>query len=221
MELRSLVCMLASIMLSLVMGFYGAKFLKKRNYLLGIEWLIIGVSGANFAFYWITLSETSYAIMLYLDAFSRLFGIPVIGILGMMAVSHHYRPSISIDAWVFLVSVIGTAILLYTEFFEAFLPYIYLVMWYGFAAYLCYFAVRLFSTGQAVVAVHLSLAIVASTIVHTAYDFYAIPGDDTNVIFNFWFIALVVWSYLFAVIYYAYIALGEAPVETDRIADLG
>ena len=215
MELRSLICMLASILLSLVMIIYGTKFLKKRNYLLGIEWWIIGISGANFALYWVTMSETSYAIMLYLDAFSRLFGIPVIGILGMMAVSHHYRPSISVDAWVFLVSIIGTAVLLYTEFFEASLPYIYLVVWYGFAAYLCYFAVRLFSNGDTVVATHLSIAIIASTILHTAYDFYTIPGDETNIIFNFWFIALVVWSYLFAVIYYAYDALDRTSVDTD------
>lgn len=219
MELRSLVCMLASMMLSVVMCFYGTKFLKKRNYLLGIEWWIVGISGANFALYWITVSETSYAIMLYLDAFSRLFGIPVIGVLGMMAVSHRYRPSIGVDACIFLVSVIGTAILLYTEWFESSLPYIYLVMWYGFAAYLCYFAIRLFSAGQTTVGIHLSLAIIVSTMLHTAYDFYTIPGDETNIIFNFWFIALVVWSYLFAVIYYAYIALDEALLENAPLSD--
>ena len=78
--------MLARIMLSLVMCTYGTKFLRKQNYLLGIEWWIVGISGANFAFYWISSSQASYAIMIYLDAFSRLFGIPVIGVLGMMAV---------------------------------------------------------------------------------------------------------------------------------------
>ncbi len=218
MELRSLILMLASIMLCLVMCTYGTKFLKKRNYLLGIEWWIVGVSGANFALYWITLSQTSYAIMLYLDAFSRLFGIPVIGILGMMAVSHHWRPSVIVDAWVFLVSIIGTAILLYAEFFEASLPYIYLVMWYAFAAYLCYFAMRLFSHGETAVAINLSIAIVASTALHTAYDFYALPGDETNIFLNFWFLALVVWSYLFSVMYYAYDALDRASSVTHPIA---
>ena len=209
MELRSIILMLASIMLSLVMCIYGTKFLRRRNYLLGIEWWVVGISGANFALYWITTSETSYALMLYLDAFSRLFGIPVIGILGLMAVSHHYKPSTSVDVWVFIVSMIATAILLYAKIFASSLPYIYLVMWYGFAAYLCYFATRLFSGGATVVAIHLSLAIVAATILHTAYDFYTIPGDATNILLNFWFIALVVWSYLFAVIYYAYDALAR------------
>ena len=170
MELRSVVCMLASIMLCLVMCFYGTKFLQKRNYLLGIEWWIVGVSGANFALYWVTSSPTSYSIMIYLDAFSRLFGIPVIGVLGMMAVSHHYKPSVSVDAWAFLVSLTGTAVLLYSGFFDASLPYIYLVMWYGFAAYLTYFAVRLYSAGQTTVAIHLSMAIVVSSMLHTAYD---------------------------------------------------
>ena len=209
--------MLASIMLSLVMFFYGYRFLKKRNYLLGYEWLIIGFSGANFAFYWISLSQTSYSLMIYLDAFSRLFGIPVIGALGMMAVSHHYKPSVSVDAWVFVGSLIGTAILLYSGFFETSLPYIYLVMWYGFAAYLCYFAARLFSNGATGVAIHLSLAIVVSTILHTAYDFYTIPGDETNLFLNFWFIALVVWSYLFAVIYYAYDALEQTISDSEPV----
>ena len=218
MDLRSLVCMLASILLSFVMFKYGFKFLKKRNYLLGIEWLIIGVSGANFALYWVTSSEASYSLMIYLDAFSRLFGIPVIGILGMMAVSHHYKPSARVDAWVFIASLIGTAVLLYTGIFDTSLPYIYLVMWYGFAAYLCYFVVRLFSSSEISVAIHLSIAIVVSTMLHTAYDFYTIPGDETNVFLNFWVIALIVWSYLFAVIYYAYDALGRRSGESLSVA---
>lgn len=220
MEPRSIVLMLASILLSYVMFKYGFKFLSKRNYLLGIEWLIVGVSGANFAFYWITLSEASYALMIYLDAFSRLFGIPVIGALGMMAISHHYKPSVRADVLVFVASMIGTAILLYSGFFDASLPYIYLVMWYGFAAYLCYFAVRLFAAGETMVAALLSIGIVVASMLHTAYDFYTIPGDETNVFLNFWFIALVVWSYIFAVIYYAYDALGRASTESVPAATL-
>lgn len=205
-------------MLSFVMFKYGLKFLKERNYLLGIEWLIIGVSGLNFAFYWITLSEYSYSLMIYLDAFSRLFGIPVIGILGMMSVSHHYKPSHSIDIWIFVTSLIGTAILLYTGFFDSSLPYIYLAMWYVFAAYLCYFDMHLFSNGKTKIAIYLLIAIVFSTALHTAYDFYAIPGDDTNVFLNFWVIALVVWSYLFSVIYYAYAALERSAPKPIRVA---
>ena len=209
--------MLASMMLSYVMFKYGFKFLSKRNYLLGIEWLIVGVSGANFALYWMTSSQTSYALMIDLDAFSRLFGIPVIGALGMMAISHHYKPSMKTDMLVFIASLLGTAILLYSGFFDATLPYIYLLMWYGFAAYLCYFAARLFSAGETRVAVGLSIGIAVATVLHTAYDFYTIPGDETNVFLNFWFIALVVWSYIFAVIYYAYDALDRASPQSASV----
>ena len=218
MDLRTLVCLSGSILLSVVMFIYGFKFLKKRNYLLGLEWLVIAVSGANFAFYWITTSSTSYTIMIYFDAFSRLFGIPIIGILGMMVVSHHYKPTISLDIWAFLLSIVGTGLLLNVAFFEPLLPYIYLALWYIFVAYLCYFAARLFSCGETKVGLHLTIAIVLSTLLHTAYDFYTIPGDETNIVFNFWFIALLVWSYLFAVIYYAYDALDRQSAGDPALA---
>ena len=47
------------------------------------------------------------------------------------------------------------------------------------------------------------------------YAFYPIPGDEHNVVLNFFVLALVTWSYLTVVVYYAYCALERAGQTHD------
>jgi hypothetical protein len=99
-------CFLAADLLLMVTGYiYGWKFLKKRNYLLGFECWIVAVSATNLLFSALLfsvpdfegISQTLYGNALYLDAFSRAAGIPLIGVAGLMAVTHAYHPSKSAD----------------------------------------------------------------------------------------------------------------------------
>jgi hypothetical protein len=48
------------------------------------------------------------------------------------------------------------------------------------------------------------------------YDFYKIPHDETNIVFNFYTIALYVWAYLTVQTYYSYCALQRAMERRAR-----
>ena len=145
--------------------------------------------------------------MVFLDAFSRAFGVTLVAVLGMMAATHKFKPPISTDAWLFVATMAATAILLYSGLFDPVLPYFYLAAWYLALIYLVYVTWKLYTAGETAVAVHMTMALLSITIVLTIYDFFPIPGDETNLVFNFYFIAMLTWGYGFSVFYYAYTAL--------------
>ncbi|MEM5432791.1 hypothetical protein [Cupriavidus oxalaticus] len=207
MDLRSLVLVCSSALLALTAGTYGLKLMKKRNYLLGMELLIVCVSATNAIGFFATGSTVSYEISHFFDAFSRAFGFPIIVVAGLMSITHNYKPSIRLDVVVFAASFAGAFVLVMVSFIANILPYLYLVMWIIFSIYLAYFTKRLLDVGEVFSAVALALALVTSLIIAGIYDFYKIPGEETNVVFNFFALALCTWSYLNAQIYYAYCAL--------------
>ena len=215
MDLRTLLLFLGCVLMSATLYYFGFKFLKKKNYCLGWEWLILASSAANYGFYWLTFSETSYDLVIYLDTFSRAFGMVPIAVLGMLAVTHRYEPPFSVDIWLYASTLVATAIILYLDFMEPILPYFLLIAWYVFVAYLIYFTKRIFDAGATAVALHMTIATIITTILHSIYDFWTIPGEETNVVFNFSFLALLAWSYLFSVIYYGYVALERANTSTE------
>jgi len=220
-DLRTLLLFLACILMSAMLYLYGFRFLKKKNNCLGWEWLILASSAANFAFYWVTYSQASYDLMIFLDAFSRAFGIAPIAIIGMMAVTHQYKPSLRFDVSVYALGMLATAWMLSVDFMEPVLPYFLLIAYYVFAVYLIYFTRRLFAVGATAVAVHMSVAIAVTSVLHTMYDFYTIPGEETNIVFNFFFLALLAWTYLFSMIYYGYIALERSnALQVDSAVSL-
>src|SRR5262249_28855009 len=57
---------------------FGWKLLKTRNYLLGIEWVIMGTSGTNFLLFTFTQFQPLFTVAYFFDAFSRAFGFTVI-----------------------------------------------------------------------------------------------------------------------------------------------
>jgi hypothetical protein len=89
---------------------YGAAFIRRKNYLLGVEFLIVGVSATNFATFMATGWMANYNIAMFLDAFSRGVGIPIIAALGLMAVTHNYKPSVTSDVILFLAGFAAAAI---------------------------------------------------------------------------------------------------------------
>ncbi len=210
MDLRSLILVLSSAVLALSSFVYGWKFVKKRNYLLGIEVWVVGTSATNAIFFFATGNETSYAIAHFFDSFSRGFGMPVIAVAGMMTVTHGLKPSIRQDVMAFVLSSAATLVLIGAHFIQGVLPYYYVVMWTLLSIYLAYVIKRLLGIGAVRQAAALLLALVTSQAIACVYDFYKIPGEETNVFFNFFTLALLSWAYFSPAVYYAYCALERA-----------
>lgn len=207
MDLRSLILCLSSVVLALSSYLYGWKFFKRRNYLLGLETWIVGVSATNVIFFFATGSPVSWEIAHFFDTFSRGFGFPIITIAGLMAVTHGYKPLIRTDVAFFMISTVVTLVFINVKSFGGFLPYFLLVMWSFFSLYLAYFVKRLTDVGAIRQAMALLVSLVLSQAIASIYDFYKIPGENTNVVFNFYTLALLTWAYGIAALYYAYCAL--------------
>lgn len=190
--------------------FYGTKFLRKRNYLIGIEWYILAISSTNALFYFLTLKPWQFAIAHYFDAFSRAFGLPILATAGLMALTHGYRPTIRQDIVWFAVAGALTFVLIGADTLAGILPYFYVVMWAPAALYLLYFARKLWQYGEKGQALGILAVFVTQSTIAGIYDFYKIPGEETNIIFNFFTIALFVWAFFAMQIYYGYCALERA-----------
>ncbi|WP_207888114.1 hypothetical protein [Pseudomonas sp. 30_B] len=207
MDARTLVLCLACFLLVLSGFVFGYKFLKKRNYLLGVECLVIAFSASNALIFFLTNSGIAYEISHFLDAFSRGFGVPIISIIGLMAVTHGYKPSKSKDFLMFVVTFAATFVLILADFMVKPLPYFYIAMWSLFSIYLVYFASRLVVVGAYLQALGVIIAMLAGQAIASIYDFYKIPGDETNVVLNFYVLALSTWAFMLSQFYYGYGAL--------------
>ncbi|QUN32329.1 MULTISPECIES: hypothetical protein [Cupriavidus] len=197
---------------------FGLKFLGKRNYLLGFEWLVVTFSASNFLLYFLGGVEFSYRISYFLDAFSRGFGIPVIATAGLMAVTHRYKPSILSDVLFFAAAIAATAVLVSADFMAQPRPYFYVAMWSAFSVYLAYFAWRLLSAGEGLLALGVLVVLLTSQAIATIYDFYKIPGDDEQALF--YVLACLAWSLMCVVMYYAYGALERAEKNEASLSSM-
>jgi hypothetical protein len=208
-----LICLcLADALLILAGIVYGVKFLRKRNYLCGIEWLIMATSGTNF-FLWALFGwQVCYDAAHFFDAFSRSFGFPVVAVAGMMALTHNYQPSRLADISYFLLGFAGAAVLVAADHSPAFAVYkppFYLLTCVVFLAYLAYFAVRLQKVGETLHAVGTVLVAVTGLAIAVFYDYVPLPGDDVDRTV-FYTAALTVWAFMMFELYYAYRALERA-----------
>ncbi|UJJ31481.1 hypothetical protein [Halopseudomonas maritima] len=218
MDARSLILSLSCLVLALTMLVYGILFIRRhRNYLLGVEWLIVAVSATNMLLFQAVGYPLGYEISMFLDAFSRGFGIPIITILGLMVVTRGFKPSALVDVLVFAISIPAT-FLLRLDVFAGVLPYFYVLMALLFAAYLIHFARLLLAHGERTQAVSVLLAMTGMLAIALIYDFYEIPGEATNVVLNFFNLALLTWSYLFASLYHAYSALACAKARAAPVS---
>lgn len=208
MELKFYLYCLADLALITTSLIYGVKLLKRRNFLLGLEWLVVTFSASNIMLNALTGENVFYSIALFCDAFSRAAGIPIIAIAGLMAVTHRYKPSVLADVLYVVGALVLTVIVWGADFMVEVKPYFYLVMWSLFSIYLAYFVKKLLSVGERFHAVSVILALVSGQIIASTYDFYHIPGDENHMIF--YIFALLTWSYQSVSVYYAYCALERA-----------
>ncbi|WCD78243.1 hypothetical protein PI990_19805 [Pseudomonas sp. TUM22785] len=197
---------LVSCVLLVICGlYYGVAFIRRDNYLIGWEFLIVGISATNFTVFIVTGWLANYNVAMFLDAFSRGVGIPIIATLGLMAVTHNYKPSLVSDILLFLAGFAAAAIYFTSSSFKAYLPYFYVAMWLAYTLYLAYFVWRLARAKEPLHALATTVSGVAGLTIALRYDFFPLPGDDTKIVFMT--CAFLTWSYSIAQSYYAYGAL--------------
>jgi hypothetical protein len=184
---------------------YGMKFLGKGNYLLGIEWLVIALSGAGILVFALGDVEAGYRVAYFCDAFSSGCGGPAVTILGLMAVTHGYRPLPWFDVYLFAGAAAGTVALAEADAAAPLRPVFYLVMWTLLSLYLVDFIRRLAGVRAYRHAVGVGLVLVSAQAIAVIDDFYPLPGDEERL--YFYALAGVVWSFLCVELYYAYCAL--------------
>lgn len=209
MDLKTILFLLADAAMVIAGIVYGVKFIRKQNYLNGIEWLVMATSGTNFFVWSLTHSDSLLNIAYFFDAFSRAFGFPVVVVAGFMAVTHRYRPSWIADVLYFLLGSIGAVVLVMADGhpeFASLKPPFYLVMTTLFTIYLLYFAMRLFRVGEKGHALGVFLVALSGQVIATIYDYFHIPGDDSEHTL-FYIAALSTWAFMLIELYHAYCAL--------------
>ncbi|WJR33732.1 transporter [Mycobacteroides immunogenum] len=219
MDIRGALFALADLFMVYAGFTYGWKFIRNyKNYLLGLEWIIVATSGTNFLMYGLLglrPDSTSFHIAIFFDAFSRSVGITVILVLGLMVVTHGYKPSRAVDIGVFaLAGLVGLGLTEYAlrtmdpaTHHVGLTGALFLVaMNLLTTVFLLYFAARLWNVGERIQAVRVVIVTFMGFAVAVTYDFYDIPGDDANRTL-FYIVALTTWGLQMIVYHNAYRAL--------------
>lgn len=208
MAFKYYVYCLAAVVLIATSLIFGLRFIRKRNFLLAGELLVVTFSATNLLINALSEVPAFLNVSLFCDAFSRSFGIPVIGIAGLMMASNRFRPSTFVDVMLFAIGLVVTVIVWTADFLTGPKPYFYLALWTLFSIYLVYFAIKLVRVKEKLQALTVLVAMIAAQAIASIYDFYRIPGDDDHVIF--YTLALLTWSFLGFAMYHGYCAMERA-----------
>ncbi|MFI1717672.1 transporter [Streptomyces litmocidini] len=189
----------------------GWKFIRRYgNYLLGLEWIVVGTSGSNFLLWSLLGGDESsplYWLAYFFDAFSRSVGVTLILMLGLLRVTNRYHPSRTTDIGVFvLATAAGLYLQQFHHEFHAGPATFYLVVGLLTAVFAFWFAMRLWWAGERREAIAMALATAAGLAIVIVYDFFPIPGDDEYRT-TFYTLALATWGTQMFVTYHAYRAL--------------
>jgi hypothetical protein len=226
--MKELLLMLADIWMIFAGFFYGWKLIRRYgNYLLGLEWFIIAVSGSNFLV-WSALGgdegSPMYSIAYFLDAFSRSVGVSLILIMGLMRVTHRYKPTLAVDIGVFALGVVAG---LYLRQFHGHGLHVvpatfYVVVNAISTVFLAYLSWRLWKIRARGLAIGAALTTAAASAIAVTYDFFPIPGDDEYGTI-FYIFALTTWGTQAFVYFLSYRALhdhneatGVEPASDER-----
>ena len=212
---RTLFFFLSSVFFAATLYFGTFKFFQKGNLILGAEWAVMAISMTNVTIWIFTALQWQYDFMMYLDAFSRVAGMNLLVVFGFLAVTHNYKPSALAD--VFILSGVGAiaAFVMYVDYMDPVRPFVFFAVHYMFVSFLVLLTWKLFSMGNRALGVHMIIATLLLTYIHSIIDLYSIPGDATNVLYNFFFMANMVWAYGYLVIYFAYAALERHSVSSS------
>jgi hypothetical protein len=205
MSARDVVMIISDLSLVFVGYYFGARFLRLGNRLLGWEWVVLAFSASNLLLGILLQNASFEAVAFYCDAFSRGVGFPVIATLGFVELFRGRKFSWQFDAAAFAGGAVfaWAARTVWAE--SQTLQQFYMVASQVFNVCMLYFAARLF----AVRLVGHGIAIIAGLIALFGVSlleggFIAFPGEETNILFNWLTIALFVWALVFAQYFYAY-----------------
>lgn len=225
MSIKELLFAVADIWMIAVGFTYGIKFIRNyRNLLLGLEWIIVATSGTNFLIYGLLKAghdSPMYAFAYFLDAFSRSVGITLILVLGLMKVTHRYKPSVAVDVGAFaLAGVVGFVLSVYAEEVGTPGKIFYIVANVLTTLFLIYFSKRLWEIGERGHAVWAGIATACGFVIAATYDFVHIPGDDAEHTI-FYIFALSTWGLQMFTYYRAYRAFDAYNKKVDAPAVIG
>ncbi|MEV8047454.1 transporter [Streptomyces griseoluteus] len=206
--------------------FYGWRFIRRYgNYLLGLEWMVVATSGSNFLLWSLSGADSGsvmYDVAYFFDAFSRSVGITLILIMGLMKVTHRYKPSLGVDIGVFGVAIVAGLVLrpfhgadLHTDSGAFSVAAFYVVANLLTTAFLGYFVKRLWDAGAKRPAIWTGLVTAAGTTIAWTYDFFPLPFDDENRTI-FYTAALATWGTQGFVYFRAYRALHDRNAALDE-----
>lgn len=189
-----------------------------RNQLLTLEYLVVAVSSTNFllwSLFGAHKSSPMYDLAYALDAFSRSFGITLILVIGLLSVTHGYKPPTWVKLGATGLAIAGALIFgrMHSDHLVHDFPHLALATFYVVAnllttAFLAYFVTRLWRAGASRIAVLTAVVTAAACYVAVTYDFFPLSFDDANRTI-FYTIALTVWGAQAVTYYYAYKALRE------------
>ncbi|PSR66896.1 transporter [Nocardia sp. MDA0666] len=222
--MKDVLFLLADVWMIVVGYLFGWKLIRRYgNYLLGLEAMVIATSGSNFLV-WAMLGANQgsvlYDVAYFFDAFSRSLGVTVILVMGLMRVTHHYKPTIAVDVGVFALATVAG---LFLRPFHGVDPRvdnaafavaaIYVAVNLATTVFLAYFAKRLWDIGATWLAICTGLATTAGTIIAITYDFFPFPFDDANRTL-FYTAALATWGTQLFVYFFGYRALHDRNVAS-------
>ncbi|KXP06509.1 transporter [Tsukamurella pseudospumae] len=238
--MREILFMIAAVWVIVASFVYGVKFLRKHhNYLLGLEWIVMGISCTNFLVFAAIKGGhdgLQYHIALFIDAFSRSIGMTLILVLGLMQVTHRYKPTRAVEIGAFaLAGVVGFLLIGYQDFpspFAVAAAIFFIVAFLLTGIYLVYFTKRLWEIGERRHAVWTGIATFLGLVVTAIYDtgagsaalghFAHIPGDDADHTL-FYIFALATWGLMMVAYYRAYDAFDahnkRADAATGRLTN--
>jgi hypothetical protein len=218
MSMRDLVMVLSDLSLIFTGYYFGYRFLRLGNKLLGWEWVVLAVSASHLLVGIVLQSPSFQAVAFYLDAFSRGVGFPVIATLGFVELFRGRKFPWQFDVAAFAGGAIFAWVARTVWAESPALQEFYMVGGVVFHGCMLYFAARLFAVRLVAHGIAVIVGLVALfCIALLEGGFIAFPGEETNVFFNWLTIALFVWAQAFAQYFFAYRAY-EAVTDGRRMS---
>jgi len=184
--------------------YFGRQLQKLGNTLLAYEWYILGVSACCGIV--VALDQYTPVTWLwdYLDAFSRLLGVPIIATLGIMRVTHQVRLTKRQESLLFAVSLVAAELFFTLDITIPIREPVYLVTMLGFGVPVVILIRHAFKADRNWEAWMLIAALPLYLYITPLDHYYYLPHNDTAILLNDDAAAHLGWAFIFAAIFFAY-----------------
>jgi hypothetical protein len=227
--MKDLLFLASDVWLMTTCWYFGITMLRTyRNHLLTLEWLVVAVSSTNFLL-WALLGgdegSPMYHLAYALDAFSRSFGVTLILVIGLLRVTHGYKPPLRVEVGATALAIAGAVLLgpIHSDTLDhddsqaLALAIFYVVTNLLTAVFLMYFAWRLARIGATRLAVLTAAVTALASYVALTYDFFPFAFDD-EARTMFYTLALTTWGAQAVIYFYGYRALHDNNVASGTVS---